>query len=666
MSTPKVQHVYSEMPSGANHSRMTKMIYPNGRTLHYGYDSGLDSSISRLSFLADDNGSGGIGTHLEDLSYLGLGTIVKRAHPQPGVDLTYIKQGVEPNGEAGDQYAGLDRFGRIADQRWIKTSDGSHTDRYQYGHDRNGNRLYEKNLVDAAFSELYQVDGASAGYDPLNQLTEFQRGVLSDTNSDGIPDTISSETRRQVWDFDALGNFDNQTTDGTGQTRTHNRQNQIPSIQGLTTPAYDANGNMTTDQTGKTLVYDPWNRFVAYKDGSTMLVSYKHDALNRRVVENPGTERVLYYSAEWQVLEEREGGIAKPQYVWSPVYIDAMVLRDRDADGNSGNGLEERLYVQQDSTFNVTAVATAAGGLTERYGYDPFGLVTVYDAEYAVREAGSEYSWTYTYQGREAGLVTVMHHFRRRDFAPTLGRWIQVDPIGFRGGDPNLYRTFANEPIAHFDPYGLTARPSECRCGLDITDNLTRGLAGVAKAFSELSATDRRYLCKGIFSFPTGLYGWDIKALIGDNPKTILSRGDCGKGRCAGTVTVKGQCFCATAVNYALFGKIARLCHDDGQSTPGLTWARNTAKFHRMLKHNYERVASGGCNPDPADIDVWVIAGWTGSYAATERRFVSGCPACNQKFLGPSDYVVMHALFLYFATGEETGWIHVTIDDPIH
>ncbi len=41
---------------------------------------------------------------------------------------------------SGDSYAGLDRFGRIVDQRWRKTSDGSHTDRFAYGYDRNGNR----------------------------------------------------------------------------------------------------------------------------------------------------------------------------------------------------------------------------------------------------------------------------------------------------------------------------------------------------------------------------------------------------------------------------------------------------------------------------------------------------------------------------------------------
>jgi hypothetical protein len=68
---------------------------------------------------------------LEGFDYLGLATVVRRSHPQPGVDLTYIKQGVEGNGDAGDQYTGLDRFGRVVDQRWIKTSDSSHTDRFR-------------------------------------------------------------------------------------------------------------------------------------------------------------------------------------------------------------------------------------------------------------------------------------------------------------------------------------------------------------------------------------------------------------------------------------------------------------------------------------------------------------------------------------------------------
>ena len=368
MTTPKVQYGYTDMAGGENHSRQVSMTYPSGRTITYNYASGLDNTISRLSSITDG------GTTLEGLTYLGLGTVVKRAHPQPGVDLTYIKQSGESNGDAGDQYTGLDRFGRIVDQRWIKTSDGSHTDRFKYGYDRNGNRLYEDNIVNSLFSELYHANGASNGYDLLNQLTDFRRGTLSDSNSDGIPDTVTTASRTQSWAFDPLGNWSTLTTDGTGQMRTHNKQNQITSIQSLTTPTYDANGNTTGDENGKTLVYDAWNRLVAYKNGSTVLASYSHDALRRRITE--GSSRVLYYSAEWQVLEERESGVVKVQHVWSPVYIDAMIARDRDADGNSGNGLEERLYVQHDANWDVRAMLNTSGSVIERAVTDPYGAAT--------------------------------------------------------------------------------------------------------------------------------------------------------------------------------------------------------------------------------------------------------------------------------------------------
>src|SRR5207244_3659985 len=144
-----------------------------------------------------------------------------------GIDLTYIKQSGESNGDAGDKYIGLDRFDRIVDQRWLTTSSGTATDRWQYGYDRDSNVLFKKNVVDATFSELYHANGASNGYDLLNQLTDFSRGTLSDTNSDGIPDTVSSPSRSQSWALDALGNFASVTSDSTTVSRTHNQQNQV-------------------------------------------------------------------------------------------------------------------------------------------------------------------------------------------------------------------------------------------------------------------------------------------------------------------------------------------------------------------------------------------------------------------------------------------------------
>jgi YD repeat-containing protein len=73
------------------------------------------------------------------------------------------------------------------------------------------------------------------------------------------------------------------------QPREHNAQNQLAGIDDGTTQtnlAHDANGNLTTDQTGNTLIYDPWNRLVEVKDGLTTLQRYECDALKRRIEEN--------------------------------------------------------------------------------------------------------------------------------------------------------------------------------------------------------------------------------------------------------------------------------------------------------------------------------------------------------------------------------------------
>lgn len=40
-------------------------------------------------------------------------------------------------------------------------------------------------------------------------------------------------------------------------------------------------------------------------------------------------------------------------------------------------------------------------------------------------------------------------------FDPSLGRWISEDPIGFAGGDNNLYGFVGNNPVNRVDPSGL-------------------------------------------------------------------------------------------------------------------------------------------------------------------------------------------------------------------
>jgi RHS repeat-associated protein len=425
------------MSGGANNSRLTGITYPNGRVITYNYATGVDNTISRLTSISDGS------TTLESLSYLGLSTVVKRSYPQPGVDLTYIKQTGEPNGDAGDQYTGLDRFGRVVDRRWLITATGTATDRFQYGYDRDGNRLYRDNLVNAAFGELYHLNGPGNGYDQLNQLTNFARGTLNSSK-----DTITSPTHSQSWGFDALGNWSSVITDGSTQTRTANQQNEITSISGQTTPTYDPNGNMTGDQTGKTLIFDAWNRLVQFKNGATPLEMYGYDALNRRITENPGTIRDLYYSMLWQVLEEDVGGSMQDQYVWSPVYVDGLVERDTPT---------QRMYVQQDANFNVAALLDTSGNVQERYVYDPFGAVTILTPNWTTRGTSS-YSWIYFHQGGRFDNATRLYAFRHRDFSATMGRWTELDLSEFAAGDNNFYRYAGNQPTDLRDPTGLDVK----------------------------------------------------------------------------------------------------------------------------------------------------------------------------------------------------------------
>jgi RHS repeat-associated protein len=53
----------------------------------------------------------------------------------------------------------------------------------------------------------------------------------------------------------------------------------------------------------------------------------------------------------------------------------------------------------------------------------------------------------------DTGLI----RFGYRDYAPTTGRWTARDPIGFAGGDTNLYGYVTNNPIIFIDVLGLEA-----------------------------------------------------------------------------------------------------------------------------------------------------------------------------------------------------------------
>jgi len=53
----------------------------------------------------------------------------------------------------------------------------------------------------------------------------------------------------------------------------------------------------------------------------------------------------------------------------------------------------------------------------------------------------------------DTGLV----RFGYRDYDPYTGKWTAKDPIGFSGGDSNLYGYVLGDPVGGIDPIGLEA-----------------------------------------------------------------------------------------------------------------------------------------------------------------------------------------------------------------
>ena len=219
---------------------------------------------------------------------------------------------------------------------------------------------------------------------------------------------------------------------------------------------HDAAGNMTTmpqplaPGSPYALKYDAWNRLVEVKDGNTIVQSNEYDGLNRRIVRTSGgASRHFYYNQQWQVLEERVGSstTADKQFVYHPHYVDAIAMR------LNANGDEH--YYLQDANFNVTAVVDNTGTVKERYAYTPYGEVTILDLNFsAVPNNVSTISNEHLYTGRRRDPKTGLQLNRNRFYASGLGRWVNRDPIGYIGGDYNLYEYVNSRSTFYVDPQG--------------------------------------------------------------------------------------------------------------------------------------------------------------------------------------------------------------------
>jgi RHS repeat-associated protein len=97
-------------------------------------------------------------------------------------------------------------------------------------------------------------------------------------------------------------------------------------------------------------------------------------------------------------------------------------------------------------------VSDATGATVKAIAYDAFGDVT--------SDSAPTFELPVGFAGGLSDPLTRLVHYGVRDYDPATGRWTAGDPLGFDGGQLNLYAYQQDNPLAAADPTGLDGEAS--------------------------------------------------------------------------------------------------------------------------------------------------------------------------------------------------------------
>jgi RHS repeat-associated protein len=356
--------------------------------------------------------------------------------------------------------------------------------------------------------------GYTFAYDQASRLTEFRSWADGTQTAYGYDDRsqlVSAATTAitgitppfglpggEGYDFDASGN--RKGTGGTSQSAT-GTHNQLQT-DGTYNYTYDGEGNTLTRThiaSGSVTQYswDHRNRLTSVTDrvsasGSvTQRVEYIYDAFDQRVGKrldadgNSSFERYeAYVWADGQTVlrfTDSDGlGSTEPfrlasRYLWGD-RVDQFLAEEQFA-GDSGPQIYastastttgETLWPLTDHLGSVRGLVDNNGIIRQHVTYDSFGNRLVeqhYDTAGAPVSAShaEAVDALFGYTGRDWDSDTNLQYNRARWYDPTTGRWLSQDPIGFAGGDANLYRYVKSRSTSLTDPSGLSPTQDAAR-----------------------------------------------------------------------------------------------------------------------------------------------------------------------------------------------------------